>query len=332
MTWPSSSEFPSIAAQSNTKPRASCVVCMLRIPRRILPRHEGKSISGALRAEFWGGQLDGSEGVFRPAARRSVPLAGLLLRMVEGGRATPELLEVTAGSLVSIFQFRRRLMSLLDKIYSEPLGLPPRSVLQISPALKDELLASAVLLAQACIDFRTPGAPLIVASDASSRAEAAVCADISVETSSELCRHGLQKGLWARLLKPVDALLRERRELSDDLQLPSGVYTSHPCWETVCRTLQFRQFGRTKYPGKRRHINVGELRAALAAEARMGRLWPSRRYVHLQDSQVSLACLTKGRSSSGALNVELKKSLGDYLGFNVRAAYGFVKTAPEPCR
>ena len=109
-----------------------------------MPRHEGKSISGALRAEFWGGQLDGAEGVFRPAACRSVPLAGLLLRMVEGGRATPELLEVTAGSLVSIFQFRRRLMSLLDKIYSEPLGLPPRSVLQLSPALKDELLASAV--------------------------------------------------------------------------------------------------------------------------------------------------------------------------------------------
>ena len=295
-----------------------------------MPRHEGKSIAAADKAEFWGGELDGREGVFRPAARRSVPLASLLLRAVAGGKATPELLEVFAGSLVSIFQFRRRLMSILDKIYSEPLGVPPRGVFVMSAALKDELLTSAVLLSQASIDFRTPGAPVLVASDASSKSEAAVFAEITEAASSELCRHGLQKGLWAKLLKPVDALMRERGELADDLQLPSGVYSSHPCWETVCKTLQFKQLGRTKYPGKRRHINIGELRAALAAEAWVGRRWPSRRYVHLQDSQVSLATLVKGRSSSGSLNTELKKSLGDYLGFNVKASYGFIKTHLNP--
>ena len=295
-----------------------------------MPRNQSKSVAGASVAEFWGGSFDGVEGTIRPAPRRSVPLAGLLLRAVSGGLATPELLEVFAGSLVSIFQCRRRLMSILERIYAEPIGVPPRAVMRMSAALKDELLVSAVLVSQACIDFRTPGAPVVVASDASSRAEAATCAPVSREASAELCRHGLQKGLWSKLLKPVDALLRERGELADDLQLPSGVYSSHPCWETLSRTLRFKQLGQTKYPGKRRHINVGELRAALAAESQVGRRWPSSRYLHLQDSQVSLACLVKGRSSSRALNVELRKSLGDHLGFNIRPAFGFLKTHLNP--
>ena len=295
-----------------------------------MPRNQSKSVAGASVAEFWGGSFDGIEGTIRPAPRRTVPLAGLLLRAVGGGLATPELLEVFAGSLVSIFQCRRRLMSILERIYAEPIGAPPRAVMRMSAALKDELLVSAVLVSQACIDFRTPGAPVVVASDASSRAEAATCAPVSCEASAELCRHGLQKRLWSKLLKPVDALLRERGELADDLQLPSGVYSPHPCWETLSRTLRFKQLGKTKYPGKRRHINVGELRAALAAESQVGRRWPSSRYLHLQDSQVSLACLVKGRSSSRALNVELRKSLGDHLGFNVRPAYGFLKTHLNP--
>ncbi|CAE7224208.1 Ap1g1 [Symbiodinium sp. CCMP2456] len=184
-----------------------------------MPRNRAKSVASASTAEFWGGAFDGIEGTIRPAPRRTVPLSSLLLRAVRGGFVTPELLEVFAGSLVSIFQCRRRLMSVLDKIYS------------------DELLVSAVLVSQACIDFRTPGAPVIVASDASSRAEAAVFAPVSREASAEFCRHGLQKGLWSKLLKPVDALLRERGDLAEDLQLPSGQRS------------------------QRRHINVGELRA-----------------------------------------------------------------------
>ena len=87
---------------------------------------------------------------------------------------------------------------------------------------------------------------------------------------------------------------------------------------------------------RRRHINLGELRAALAAERRVGAAWPSCRYMHLQDSQVSLACLVKGRSSSDALNEALRQSLPDHLGFNTRPAYGFVKThinvADDPTR
>ena len=198
---------------------------------------------------------------------------------------TPELLEIYAGSAVSILQFRRRLMSLLEHVYTEPRGAPAKAVLPMSAPLKDELLAVCVLLPQAFIDFRTQRAPLVVASDASSSAEAAVSAPLLPDVSSELCRHGLQKGLWSRLLKPTDALLRERGQLADDEQLPSGTYVSHPLWETMSKSLRFSSFGKVRKARKRRHINIGEMRAAIAAETPAGRLWPNSRYAHLMDSQ-----------------------------------------------
>ncbi|CAE7606984.1 unnamed protein product [Symbiodinium sp. CCMP2592] len=208
-----------------------------------LPRHPDKSVSQALRAEFWGGLLDGIEGTIRPNPKRTVPLGALLLKTVDCRVATPDLIEILAGSLVSVFQTRRRLMSLLDKVYSEPRGLPPRAVFRMCPELRDELLCAMVLLPQACMDFRTPGAPVLIASDASSNLEAAVSTPLHPSVSVECCRHGLQKGMWSRLLKPLDALLRERGELPDEDQLPGGAYTSHPLWETACREFLPGSFG-----------------------------------------------------------------------------------------
>ena len=239
-----------------------------------LPRHPEKSVSQALRAEFWGGAFDGAEGTIRPNHKRTIPLASLLLRTVDGGLLTPELAEIYAGSLVSAFQLRRRLMSLLDRVYSEARGLPPRSIFRMSPTLRAELLVCAVLLPQSAIDFRTPGAPILVASDASSRSEAAVCLDVRREVSVECCRHGLQRGLWNRLLKPLGALQRERGELPDEEQLPGACYSSHPLWEACCRTQQFRPFGRIKHVKRRRHINLGSSAQLSRPSAGSGLLGP----------------------------------------------------------
>ena len=106
-------------------------------------------MSQATSAEFWGGLFDGVEGSMRPNPKRTAPFAHLLLRTVEAGLVTPELLEIYAGSAVSIFQFRRRLMSLLEHVYTEPRGAPAKAVLPMSAPLKDELLAVCVLLPQA---------------------------------------------------------------------------------------------------------------------------------------------------------------------------------------
>ncbi|CAE7221711.1 unnamed protein product [Symbiodinium sp. CCMP2592] len=225
-----------------------------------LPRHPDKSVSQALKAEFWGGLLDGIEGTIRPNPKRTVPLGALLLKAVECRMATPGLIEVLTGSLVSVFQTRRRLMSLLDKVYSEPRGLPPRAAFRMTPELRDELICAMVLLPQACMDFRTPGAPVLIASDASSNLEAAVSTPVDPSVSVECCRHGLQKGMWSRLLKPLDALLRERGELPDEDQLPGGAYTSHPLWETACREFLQGSFGPTDVHLSKLGVHLDQLR------------------------------------------------------------------------
>ena len=80
----------------------------------------------------------------------------------------------------------------------------------------------------------------------------------------------------------------------------------------------------------RRHINIGEVDAALSAEADMGRKYPGRFYVHLQDSQVSLAALVKGRSASSSLNERLRCSIPQHVTYRTRAFYGFVDSGQNP--
>ena len=55
----------------------------------------------------------------------------------------------------------------------------------MSPDLRAELLCAAILLSQSDIDCRAPGAPLLVASDASQHAEAAVAASVPEPFSRE---------------------------------------------------------------------------------------------------------------------------------------------------
>ena len=55
--------------------------------------------------------------------------------------------------------------------------------------------------------------------------------------------------------------------------------------------------------------NVSELRAFLRSERCQGLRRPDSRGLRASDSQVSLGCVQKRRSSSAALNQELKQSL-----------------------
>ena len=296
-----------------------------------LPRNASKSVSRSLKGEFWGGVLDGVEGLLRPLPRRTVPLAAFLLRVVQGGITTVGMLEVLAGGLVSALQLRRRLLSLLEVIYSVQQHRARESFIPVRGSLAEELLCGAVLLSQADIDVRAEGAPLLLSTDASSHAEASVVAPVTTEFSVEISRHGLQRGLWNKLLSPLQALLYQRGEEDAEVGIPEELcYDSHPAWEGLCRTLQFRQLGPVKRVDKPRHINVGEVRAAISGEERLGRAHPGTRYLHLQDSQVSLACFTKGRSCSPAINAELRRSIPFHLSNRVRPSFGFIRSRFNP--
>ena len=59
-------------------------------------------------------------------------------------------------------------------------------------------------------------------------------------------------------------------------------------------------------------------------------MYPGRYYVHLQDSQVALACLLKGRSSSRAANRELLRSIPMHVSQRIRPFYGYVRSKKNP--
>ena len=295
-----------------------------------LPRHPKKAVEQELGGEFWGMTLDGNLGVVRPNLKRVVPLAAILLRVVQAGKSSVGLLEVLSGSLVSVFQARRRCVSSLHEIYAAQRGRERNEVVLLSGALRQELLVCIALMVVAVIDLRLEPGEFVVASDASSRAEAAVRSEVGKERMRELQRHGLQKGLWSRLLSPAQAFLKERGLLEEMDELPECTYEMHPLWETISKGLQFEEFGKIKKVRNRRHINVGELAAALAAEKLQGEREEDSFYVHLQDSQVSLACLVKGRSASPALNKLLRRSIPFHVAFNNRAHYGFLRSKFNP--
>ena len=168
-----------------------------------LPRHTGKSVCGETRGSFWGVELNGEDCRFRPVL--AIPLAQLILEIVDLGQASVGLLEVVGGCLVSIFQLRRRFMSALQEIYGSQRGRDRREVVQLSQELKEEMIKCVPLIILTNLDMKMRGAPLLVASDASSRYEAAVAADVGEEATEVLQQLGLQKGLWSKLLRPVQA-------------------------------------------------------------------------------------------------------------------------------
>ena len=178
-----------------------------------LPRNESKSVNRAPAAEFWGGALDGRSGILRPSPKRVGALAQFALKVVQGGISSVGMLEVIAGGLISGLQLRRRLLSLLDEIYRVQRHRDRRAFVPVKGDLCNELLAAVALLCQVGVGLRAPAAPTLLTTDASTGAEASASATVPASLSLELTRHGLQRGLWAKLLSPVQAYLRERGSL-----------------------------------------------------------------------------------------------------------------------
>ena len=295
-----------------------------------LPRHSGKAVHDEQKAVFWGASFDGDRGELRPAYSRVIPLAFLVLKMLHLGQTSVGLLEVLAGSFVAAFQLRRRLMATLEEIYAAQRGRLRTDVISFSTELHDELLTLVAMLVVAQTDFRLQPSTRLIASDASSGSEAAVYTTVPGRVTEELQRHALQRGMWNRLLSPCQAYMKEKGWLEPELELPEGAYDMHPLWEELVMTQQFLLQEKPRRVLQRRHINIGEIRAALRAEQVEGLRFPNSYYVHLQDSQVALASLVKGRSSSRHLNAEIRASIPIHVGFNVRPFFGFVRSKKNP--
>lgn len=279
--------------------------------------HKEKGFRDSLQSSFWGVDLNGDTGTVRGSLKRAIPLFGLLLRVSKLGYASVGLLQILSGSVVALFLFRRRFLSTMHFIFQACNGRKETDIIRLSGRLRAELLILACLLPVSASNLRAKVQDRVVATDASNHFEAAVVAKAPLEVCKELHRYSLRKPVWSRLLPPGKAWERSHGILAPEDEVPEGVepYKSNPLWETAAQCLNYK-FLFCHQVGRPRHINVGEVRALLTAERKLGKQEMSCRDIFGLDSQVGLGCLVKGRSSSVAINKELSKSVGDMVIFD----------------
>ncbi|CAE7636023.1 unnamed protein product [Symbiodinium sp. CCMP2456] len=290
-----------------------------------------KTFEDKTQASFWGVDCCGVSGLVRPNyPSRFWPLVLITTRVIQLGLATRSLLESLVGSWVSVFMVRRRLLSLVNLCFQVLREGSPQAILRLSPELKAELASFVCLGHLAVVDLRAPVLPIIIATDASSTWQAAVEARVAPEVTEELWRHTVQRGSWTRLLSPQAAYLKQRCLLESADELPGEVsYSAHPLAEAAARVPAYRCLWRREYRN-RVHINVAELGAYLREEARVAGRYVASRPLFALDSQVSLGCLCKGRSSSGVLNRMLAASLAPLLSSRVFPGHLFFPSSLNP--
>ena len=153
--------------------------------------------------------MNGSSGLVRPAPKRLVPLLSLTAKVAKLGYASVALLEVLAGAWVSVLQFRRRTLCLLDAIYVAQRGRGSDDVVRISGHLQDELWLLAILGPIICTDMRAQSIPEVFLSDAAEEAQAVVSCPIP----QCLCKRTAEALPHQRQLEqasfPVEGLVEE---------------------------------------------------------------------------------------------------------------------------
>ena len=296
-----------------------------------LEAHPSKGFKDSVSSDFWGAHLDGDIGLIRANIPRSMSLCWIASRVASMGVSTISSLEALAGGFVSLFSFRRRLMSILDYIYQVQAGRDQRDIIRLPEALIAELYMLCALSPLAVSDLRANFCEELYAVDASDWGEAGVVAHIGADLGAEIHRHSVVKSAWTKLLSPFKAYSKAKGSLAevDELPNPDDVYTEHPLWETACRGLRFKLVykRRAKRP---RHINLGELRAFLEIEKHVGLNTGDCRVPIATDSQVCLGAITKGRSASPALNRELRSSLAYHLGLGVYSCSSYISSPKNP--
>ena len=288
-----------------------------------LTAHPPKTFRGESKASFWGVFANGESGLVRASPSRVIPLLEITARTALIGYASVALLETLAGSWVAVLQVRRRMLSLLDHIYTAQQLRERDDIVKLSAALVQELWLLVILGPLSVSDLRAQSLAEVFLSDASQDKMATVRANVPLSLARELQRHCLARGTWSRLLSPWKSW-QKLHDCLEEEELPDGVpLVSHPLWLLIAQVLQFR-LNHCELARGRRHINLLELESVLELERRLSLRHGDSRYLCGSDSQVTLAALVKGRSSSVRLNRLLKSSLATYLGCGMYGNFGFV--------
>ena len=226
---------------SNSKSRMSRV--MEEYEKCGLPVNLKKSFDLVGHSSFWGVQLDGVKGLYRPNDSRFWPLVLVTIRVLSLGVCTIGLMQSMAGSWISVLSVRRRLMSLMNLIFDAiAASSGPRQVVRLSGGLRDELLTYVVCGCLSVVNLRAKVLPTIRATDSSNWGNAAVQCSVPLPVAKEAMRLSLSRSLWSKLLPPGKAWLREKGMLEPSEELPDAqCYDTHPFWEALGRCYNYSE-------------------------------------------------------------------------------------------
>ena len=219
------------------------------------------------------------------------------------------------------------MLCLLDLIFHAVRGHSASIVLRLSKELRCELFLLSLIGPLAVSDLRCTVSQHVYAVDASSRTIAVCSSTLDKAIANEVFRHVNIKGRWTRILSKSSEWLKSHELLEPSDELPGGqTFHASPIWSDVVRSTRFECERVFNYPLST-HINICELRAYLCAEAIHGRHSLATRFSIIGDSSVTSGCVTKGRSSSVALNVELCAGLPNVLGYGLYSGSAFCRSA-----
>jgi hypothetical protein len=129
-------------------------------------------------------------------------------------------------------------------------------------------------------------------------------------------------------------LLRRMEFRGSDIRLDTGLLYQADAWPRVpVQASKWLWTAVRSFKWKRaQHINGLEMRAYLETLRwrSRSRAFQNSRFIHLLDSQVALAVLVKGRSSSRQLNQLLRKCAAYLLACNSYALLGYVTSRDNP--
>ena len=129
-----------------------------------IPTNASKALERCKKTERPGAILDGEKGVLRTSNKRALDLISLGSWLRSKGNVDKKALQIYAGKAVHILQFRRCLLSVMEKIFTEI--SKPSSSHRMSKALVAEMLNLEAMLPAASFNLKAKIDPVVTASDA----------------------------------------------------------------------------------------------------------------------------------------------------------------------
>ena len=130
-----------------------------------IPTNASKALARCKKTERLGAVLDGGRGVLRTSTKRALDLVSLGSWLRNQVEVKKKALQIYAGKAVHILQFRRCLLSVMEKIFTEI--SKPGDNHRMSQGLVEEMLGLEAMLPAASFNLRAAIDPVVTASDAS---------------------------------------------------------------------------------------------------------------------------------------------------------------------